>query len=308
VAGAQAAAGGKPMFNSDANGAVLDLFAGSLDTNNPMAGASINLRNEQAGQAKAAAVENYAQAGSAKASAANSYASADQHRANTDKIRKDMERDARSGDIKEIVAPDGSVYLVNKLTGESRVAIDSSGRPVISGKGGGQGAHGGAGGAGGAGGKIPAEVHRMNIALRSLDDGLNQYEALLKDFNPRNPGAQMNPTVRAKAESLVADLQMQLKEAQALGALTGPDIELLSRALANPVSLKGAIYGRGGLGEQLSQTRQALARRKNALAAEFNRPDLAAQPQSKVVDFNKLQGGGASQPSGSKVVDFGSLK
>jgi hypothetical protein len=80
VAGAQAAAGGKPMFNSDANGAVLDLFAGSLDTNNPMAGSSIKLKTDQAGQARAAAAENYAQAGSASASAEAARALAAQRR------------------------------------------------------------------------------------------------------------------------------------------------------------------------------------------------------------------------------------
>lgn len=67
VGASQAAIAGKPLFNSDASGAVLDLFGGKLATDNPMAGAAINLRNEQAAQARAGAAENYAQAARARA-------------------------------------------------------------------------------------------------------------------------------------------------------------------------------------------------------------------------------------------------
>lgn len=67
VGGAQAAAAGKPLFNADSTGSVLDQFAGSLNTDNPMAGATINLRKEQAGNQRAGAAAHYAQAGAAQA-------------------------------------------------------------------------------------------------------------------------------------------------------------------------------------------------------------------------------------------------
>ncbi len=69
VGRSQAAVEAKPLYNSDANGAVLDLFGGALNTANPMAQGTIALRGAQAGQAKAAAAENYAQAGAAGARA-----------------------------------------------------------------------------------------------------------------------------------------------------------------------------------------------------------------------------------------------
>ena len=69
VGAAQAAVAGKPLFNSDANGAVLDLFGGKLATDNPMAGAQINLRTQQANQARAGAAENWAQAEAVRAAA-----------------------------------------------------------------------------------------------------------------------------------------------------------------------------------------------------------------------------------------------
>lgn len=62
VAGAQAAVEGKPIYHSGDNGAVLDLFGGTLDTSSPMAGASIYERNQKGAQAKAGALENEAQA------------------------------------------------------------------------------------------------------------------------------------------------------------------------------------------------------------------------------------------------------
>jgi hypothetical protein len=67
VAGAQAAVAGKDLFHTDTSGAVLDKFQGSLDTANPMAGATIGLRGEQAKAQKANAAQSYAQAGAANA-------------------------------------------------------------------------------------------------------------------------------------------------------------------------------------------------------------------------------------------------
>lgn len=124
VAGAQAAASGKDLFHADATGSVLDKFTGGLNTDNPMAKSTIGLRTEQAGQAKAGAAENYAQAGAANASAA--------------KTRADTARENRSGDIKEVIQPDGTVLLVNKVTGLSRQVVGPDGKPVMAraGKGG----------------------------------------------------------------------------------------------------------------------------------------------------------------------------
>jgi hypothetical protein len=67
IAGAQAAAGGKPLYHTDTSGAVLDQFTGGLDTSNPMAGSTIALRGAQAGNQKAGAAAHYASAGAANA-------------------------------------------------------------------------------------------------------------------------------------------------------------------------------------------------------------------------------------------------
>ena len=136
--------------------------------------------------------------------------------------------------------------------------------------------------------KIPGEIQRMNIAMNSLEKGLDAYEDLLKKFNPRNPRDMLDPAKRAEAESLVADLRMQAKEANALGALTGPDMEILDALLKNPVTWAAAYYGRGGLTNQLSQARDALKRRREGIARQY--PQAEQTPASpKVVDFGDLK-------------------
>ena len=74
VGASQAAVAGKSLYNSDASGAVLDLFGGGLNTSNPMAQSTIALKGEQAGAQRANAVQSYAAADNSRASAAETRA------------------------------------------------------------------------------------------------------------------------------------------------------------------------------------------------------------------------------------------
>jgi hypothetical protein len=65
VAGAQAAVAGKPLYNQNETGAVLDQFGGALDASGPLAKSTIGLRNAQAGEASAKAALVRAQVPSA---------------------------------------------------------------------------------------------------------------------------------------------------------------------------------------------------------------------------------------------------
>jgi hypothetical protein len=65
---------GRPLFNSDASGAVLDLFGGALGTDNPMAQASIGVKLETAGAQRANAAQSMAAADNSQASAARTRA------------------------------------------------------------------------------------------------------------------------------------------------------------------------------------------------------------------------------------------
>lgn len=80
-----------------------------------------------------------AAAGASKASAVSSYASAGAAWALEQQRRQEIEQGRRSGDIKEVIGPDGSVYLVNKVTRETHQVVGPDGKPLVSGKGGGSG-------------------------------------------------------------------------------------------------------------------------------------------------------------------------
>lgn len=132
------------------------------------------------------------------------------------------------------------------------------------------------------GGKIPAEVQRMNIAMESLKNGLSAYEAALTEFNPRG-GDQFDMTKRAKIEALRSDLVNQAKEANALGALTGPDLKLMDQLLGNPASFSGVLYGSDGMKAKIKEARDALVRRKDAVDKQYGlKPDSQSAPSMDV--------------------------
>lgn len=113
--------------------------------------------------------------------------------------------------------------------------------------------------------KLPAELQRMQIAGDTMEQLLGEYEGLLKKHNPRDPMTQLNPTVRADVQAVKRNLELQFKELQALGALAGPDIEIMRQALADPFSGAGAYYGREGLLAQTRRARELVKQRKEAV-------------------------------------------
>ncbi len=102
-----------------------------------------------------------AQAGASRASAASSYASADNSRASAAQKRSETERGIKSGDIVVQQGADGSIQLVNKLTGISRPATDADGETLK-----------GKGAAGGGGKPLPASA-----AKGYLDNQTNMQRA-----------------------------------------------------------------------------------------------------------------------------------
>lgn len=117
----------------------------------------------------------------------------------------------------------------------------------------------------------PAEIMRMNVALVAMDKALDSYEELLKKFNPRS-WAMMSPTERANAKSLISGLQLEWKEAAALGALTGPDLAMMEKAVVDPASTMGAYYGTEGLSKQAKQAREYIKRRRDSILKFY--PDV----------------------------------
>lgn len=127
--------------------------------------------------------------------------------------------------------------------------------------------------------KLPAELQRMQIAGDAMGNLLNDYEKLLEKNNPRDPMVQANPAIRADMQSLKRNLELQFKELQALGALAGPDIEIMRQALSDPFSLQGAYYGRDGLKAQIRQARTLLKNRSDAVMRSQGKPDAAPKAE-----------------------------
>jgi hypothetical protein len=124
--------------------------------------------------------------------------------------------------------------------------------------------------------KLPAELQRMQIAGDTMVKLLNDYEALLKKHNPRDPMVQANPAVRADIQAVKRNLELQFKELQALGALAGPDIEIMREALADPFSFQGAFFGRDGLLAQTRRARELVKSRSDSVLKSQGKPDAPA--------------------------------
>jgi len=133
--------------------------------------------------------------------------------------------------------------------------------------------------------KLPAEIQRMNIAADTMGTLLDQYEAMLKKYNPRDPLVQANPAVRAEFQSLMKGIQLQFKEVQALGALAGPDLKLMEDAITDPFTFKGVMYGRDGLIGQIKQSRNLLKLRGEATTK--SQGQQTAQPDNDPLGLRK---------------------
>jgi hypothetical protein len=93
---------------------------------------------------------------------------------------------------------------------------------------------------------------RSDLALaRRSAESLKTELKVFKDLVDKN-GAEMAPG-RAKAamQTVYTNIQMQLKNLYELGAITGPDMQILERMLENPTAegafeYLGKAYNRGG--------------------------------------------------------------
>lgn len=79
---------------------------------------------------------------------------------------------------------------------------------------------------------------------------------------------------------------MQYKELISLGALAGPDLQIIGDALSDPFTFKGAYYGKDGLLAQVGRARQLIEERRRAMQADAGA--AADQPAAPAVDLQSL--------------------
>jgi len=131
---------------------------------------------------------------------------------------------------------------------------------------------------------LPAAAAQAQGAIMNLDSGLAAYRDILNGYDPQGNDA-ISITKRAQLGTAFTDMQMRLKEAYELGAITGPDMRILEQALSNPTSLmgtaKGAVFGREPFNEQAKEVGAVLNRLKGNWELQHGRAiPPAVRPQA----------------------------
>lgn len=151
-------------------------------------------------------------------------------------------------------SPDGKGYLVDMRTG-AQSPLESIGKaPANTLK------------------NLPVKAQTEWSALQNLDSATKAYEALLKDYDPQGRDA-LNLEKRNAVKAAFTDLQMRQKEAFGLGAITGPDMQILEGAYTDPTGvagmLKGGLTGTKAFTAQIDQGRAALNRTKRNFEQQY---------------------------------------
>lgn len=140
---------------------------------------------------------------------------------------------------------------------------------------------------GGAGG---AKFKDSLLSLQNLDDALQSYKAEL-DAN----GTSWFPLSgeRTKTKARFTDVQMQLKNLYALGAITGPDLEILNNAMTDPTTWGGNLAGANALKSQLTVFEDIIKRSEKNLREVYNQPKQFSAPNNGItVDTSRVQNAG----------------
>ena len=133
-----------------------------------------------------------------------------------------------------------------------------------------------------AGPKLSTDVQRQITGIVSTDKDIGELRRLLQTFDPRNPADQLDSAKRAQIQSVGKQLQMNLKEAAALGALSGPDMDIVLGMLDDPVGAMAALKGRPALLAKLDAVSAGNLRRFDALRDQYGEAAVPEVYRSKL--------------------------
>lgn len=117
---------------------------------------------------------------------------------------------------------------------------------------------------------MPVEFNKSVVGLNELTNALNTYKTELKASG--GPAAFATGETKGKLQGAYTALQMGLKNAFELGALAGPDLELLQGMLVDPTSAKSMLYGGKGVDAQISQAEKYIKNRGSAVYKAHKQP------------------------------------
>lgn len=142
----------------------------------------------------------------------------------------------------------GEMMLVDPRTGQSRPVRTPAGGPMRN---------------------VPEAAKKGQIALDNLQSALDNAEAVVTQT-----GVTVMPGLaKRNLDAAFADLQLKYKDAAGLGALAGPDMGILNRALGDPTSIS-ALFSGGteGVLAALKQAKKALSNSKTSFAKTYGMP------------------------------------
>lgn len=148
--------------------------------------------------------------------------------------------------------------------------------------------------------KLPVGAQQHQRSLQNLESSLGAYAELLKDFDPQSKD-QVTDAKRAAIKGAYTDLQMGLKGAYELGAITGPDMEILQGALTDPTGLwgatRGVVSGRAPFEAQIAQAKAGLNRSKRNFEQQYGviLPEPAGQAKAPMPGVTPTQGYGDAE-------------
>ena len=123
----------------------------------------------------------------------------------------------------------------------------------------------------------PEEFKKQLNAIRNTREALAQYRAHLEDYDPLvRPGTPKF----ARMQTAYRSLQLRAKEAANLGALNGPDMQLLNETLGDPTSLMGRYGGKGTLAAQADEYGTILNSSESTLRETYGQQPPAQNPPS----------------------------
>lgn len=118
--------------------------------------------------------------------------------------------------------------------------------------------------------KNAPEGYSTQVAgIENLSSAMTDYKQKLKTWSN---GSLASPDKRASMGTAYTDMLMQAKEAYRLGVLNGPDYQLLTSVLTDPVSLRGSLVSTKAMEEQIDQMVSKMEQRKTNLAKVYKQP------------------------------------
>lgn len=157
----------------------------------------------------------------------------------------------------------GEAPMMVSRGGVARPVLDDKGMPIQSAK------------------QPPAEFMKNLSGLEALKRSVSNYQQMLNDYGRTS---YFSPEEIAKLRSAYTETAMGLKDAFELGALTGPDVQVLGGMLTDPSSFAGAgktLVSPDIIKNQANDAAKFLGRKEESLRQAYKQPSFGKQEQKQ---------------------------